>query len=79
MRGQKSFGDRDGGRSPEEQQEKMAPEGGEMSRGGGKWRDAAVTQKQTHLTGLCRELSPLLLPSAPGVLYLFLSFVFLLS
>ena len=55
VRGQESFGGRDGGRRPEEQQEKMAPEGGEKSRGGGKWRDAAVTQKQTHLTGLCRN------------------------
>ena len=55
------------------------PRRGEMGRGRGKWRDATVTQKQTRLTGLCRERSPLLLLSAPGVLYLFLSFVFLLS
>lgn len=71
VRGQESCSGRDGGRSLEEQQEKMAPEGREMGGGGGKWRDAAETQKQTLLTGLCRELSPLLLPSALGGPYLF--------
>lgn len=72
VRGQESFSGRDGGRSLQEQQEKMPPGGGEVGRGGGKGRDAAETQKQTHLTGLCRELSPPLLPSAPGAPYLFL-------
>lgn len=39
---------------------------------GGKHRDAAITQKQTRVSGLCRNVSLLLLPSAPGVLCLFL-------
>ena len=57
------------GRAPRSSRRRW-PRRGEMGRGGGKWRDAAVTRKQTGLPRLCRELSPLLLPSAPGVLYL---------